>query len=105
MSVEEACEELDISDDSYANWRKSNPDWNAAVHRFLRASRSWWIRKSRTTLDNRFFQDKSWSMNMMNRFGWNKKDETTIKGDVADAIKIMADRAVQRQSASTDEHA
>lgn len=41
-------------------------------------SKAWWIEKSRTTLDNRWFQSHSWLMQMKNRFGWRDKVEVEL---------------------------
>lgn len=100
-SVYEICSALGISTKTWYAWADAEngyaqtSDWCKAVSRASDLAQAWWTRYGREHLsETRDFKtnDKIWALNMMVRFGWAKKEETTVKGDLADALKTMYDR-------------
>lgn len=103
-SIKEICHELGFSHDSWARWQEEHPEWREAVLRAKSAAEAWWIRYAREHLilgGKQRFQERNYALVMMNQFGWNKKEEQTIKGDLAETLKTMYDRLKKSDSPST----
>lgn len=76
--IEIRVEILGISNDLFNRFLSEEPEFSETIQRARDYSQSWWTRHSRKELHNKEFNNKLYEMNMMNRFGWNKKTETTV---------------------------
>lgn len=74
LSIEEICLTLDISVQSYYNWKKLHPEFFEAIQEGEFFSKGWWMRKGRKALHDKTFNDRVWARNMNNRFGWDKEE-------------------------------
>ncbi len=83
-SLLEVCGELDIDDNTLADWRnpespRYHPEFSDTIKRGIRLSEIWWQKEGRTSLRDKDFRDALWYMNMKNRFGWRDKHEEIDK--------------------------
>lgn len=78
-----ACVELGIYLDACNAWEKKYKEFSAAVKRGEELCERWWVEAGRKNLWNKQFQAVLWMMNMSNRFGWNRKVEGTVKGELS----------------------
>jgi hypothetical protein len=81
---EEIAPLMGISREALDRWKESHPEFRSACTRGHELAYLWWTRYGRDhmaeTRDNRT-NDKIWALNMMNRFGWNKKEDITSGGE------------------------
>lgn len=73
-SIEEICLDLHICVQSYYNWKKIYPAFLEAIQTGEFYSKGWWQKRGRKALFDKTFNDKVWSRNMNNRFGWDKEE-------------------------------
>lgn len=92
-SIVEVCAELDISQETFAQWR--NPEsryyikeFSETVKKGLALSKAWWTKQGRINLMNREFNYTGWYMNMKNRFKWTDRQEVSNHISADGAIKI-----------------
>ena len=86
-SLVEVAAELGICAGTVHEWKKSNPDFAAAMQRGIELSRAWWEHQGRTNLENKSFNYVGWYMNMKNRFGW--KDKSEVSGNATHQVKCI----------------
>lgn len=73
--IEMRVEALGISKGTWERLLEEEDEFLTSVQRARDASEVWWVRHSRKELNNKDFNNKLYEINMMNRFGWNKKVE------------------------------
>ena len=91
---------LEIAHDTFNKWRDKHPEFAAAVTRGNDMAYIWWTEFGRNNMkesrDDRT-NDKIWALNMMNRFGWNKKEDITSGGEKLS----LGDITIEMQRRST----
>lgn len=75
MSKIQLCREFFISKDTMQEWEKRYPDFSAAVQHGVDYAEGYWIGMGHDNLNNKDFNSRLYELNMMNRFGWNKKSD------------------------------
>lgn len=80
---------LDISEKTFNRLCKENMEFLRTIKKGKRLSKAWWFNHGRKNLDNVKFNTPLYSLNMMNRHGWNKKKDYTTNGkDLVPKIEI-----------------
>lgn len=79
-SIEEICLELNVSVQTYYNWKAKYPEFFEAIKTGEFFSKGNWMKKGRKSLRDKDFSYTGWYMNMKNRFGWTDKQE--VKTDI-----------------------
>jgi hypothetical protein len=68
---------LNICKATLLSWGETHPEFLNALNTSQDYSEAWWIGKSRENSENKNFNAAVFSINMQNRFGWNKKTEVS----------------------------
>lgn len=92
-SLAEVTRELNVSRDTITEWRKTKPDFSAAIQKGIELSQGWWEQIARKNLmvtpKGEQLNATLWYMNMKNRFGWRDKQDIALGGsEDAPPIKI-----------------
>ena len=74
---EEVAQCLGVRRSTINEWMKKHPDFSDAIEFGRELSECWWRSQGKNSLYNREFNTKNWDINMMNRFQWSKKTETS----------------------------
>lgn len=69
--------ELNVAKSSLYVWAEAHKEFSDALNVSTDFSEAWWTEKARENLDNKQFNAAVFSINMQNRFGWNKKTEVS----------------------------
>lgn len=70
-SLIELCSKFGISPMTYKKWVKQYEELNEAWELGLIHAEAYWVNKVKNNLENRAFNERLFSMYMVNRFGWN----------------------------------
>jgi transposase-like protein len=96
--------ELGVDDNTIVVWRKKHQEFDAAVTRALDKSAQWWegiAQQNLITGREEHFNERVWSMCMMNMHGWNKKEDITSNGNeiasTATAVALMETRMLSNE--------
>lgn len=69
------CHHLGIDRATLAEWAEKFPLFSRAIAKGIESAENWWIELGLENIDNKTFNSRIYELNMMNRFGWNKKNE------------------------------
>lgn len=106
-SISEVCLELDISRQTFYDWKDVHPEFVDTVKRGVQLSRGWWEKQGRLGVKiDHGINPTMWFMNMKNRFGkedpddvtlWKDKHEHEHSGDAKNPIHLI-ERVIVRPS-------
>lgn len=57
------------------DWAEKYPEFYRTIHEDLDLSEGWWMGQGRENIANKNFNSRLYELNMMNRFGWKRKNE------------------------------
>lgn len=83
MSKWEIGLKLNICEDTFYEWQKSNPQFSEAVKKGEWFSQGKWMCDARESMRDKEFNSTLWYMNMKNRFGWTDRKETKIDATIS----------------------
>ncbi len=69
------CREFMVHRDTIDHWENTIKEFSDAVECGCGYSEGYWIGMGHDNLNNKDFNTRLYELNMMNRFGWNKKTE------------------------------
>ncbi len=101
LTFAQMAQELDIERNNMRHWTEVHPEFRIALTRAEEFCENWWVQFAKDNLITSravTFNDRAWMNVMMNKFNWNKKEETTLKGDLADAMQLMAERKAKSKN-------
>lgn len=90
--VEELAVEIGVMRKTVYVWMEVHEEFGNAVTYMRELAEVYWRKIGADALNNRSFHDRLYSLQMMNRFDWNKKEERTEKGGLAEALHQMYER-------------
>jgi hypothetical protein len=93
--IEELAVEIGVMRKTIYAWMETHEEFGNAVTMMLEIAEVHWRKIGKDALFTPAFRDRLYTLQMMNRFSWNKKTENTEKGGLAEAMRIMAERALQ----------
>lgn len=71
----ELTREFMVHIDTIHEWEKTIPEFSEAVRTGVNYSEAWWTKQGKKNLKTKDFNTRLYEINMMNRFGWQKKTE------------------------------
>ncbi|MDD4287495.1 MAG: hypothetical protein PHO20_00820 [Candidatus Peribacteraceae bacterium] len=95
--IEELAAKLGVARKTVYAWMETHVEFGDAVTYMRELAEVHWRKVGADALFNRSFRERLYSLQMMNRFGWNKKEENTVQGNVAQAIATMYARIQARK--------
>lgn len=91
-SKAQICREIRINFDTFNQWEKQHPEFSEAVKAGLVYSQAEWEGYGHDNLMTKEFNSRLYELNMMNRFGWNKKTDSKVDASITpheDWTKIL----------------
>jgi hypothetical protein len=78
-----------FSPDLWDRWIEEEPEFSAIIKAGRMLAHSWWEREGRTSIKAQHFQPGLYTLNMVNRYGWNSNKGDTKLDAAGQLIEFM----------------